>query len=213
MIVSYSNNFVFVKTRKTGGTSVELVLSTWCSGRDVCSKVSPEDEETRKAMRGLAPTRAAKGGKVYNHMSAAEIRDMFPDSWARAFKFVVERHPFEKVVSRAYWNIGRRGDEPAQSFERVLHSVISRGVFIDRDLYLIDGKIAVDEVVLYDQLWPRIGRLGETLGKSMPAVLPRAKGQHRKDRRPATEILSEDQKARIRDMAGWEFETFGFDPA
>ncbi len=211
MIASFSNNFIFLKTRKTGGTSVEIVLSSWCSApSDVCTRITPDDEITRREFGGLKPKGQYAGARINNHMPAVRVREIFPELWDRAFKFTIERHPYEKVVSRVYWNIGRRGGDPVADFNAELDATLDSGRFIDRDIYLIDGKIAVDEVIDYSRMWDRVAQLGEGWGKTMPEELPRAKGQHRKDRRAAADILTSEQKIRIYEAAAFEFETFGF---
>ena len=42
MIVSHKHRFVFVKTRKTGGSSIEHALSEFCGGGDVLTPLPPE---------------------------------------------------------------------------------------------------------------------------------------------------------------------------
>ena len=54
MIASFLHSFVFIKTRKTGGTSVEIVLSSWCGPDDIVTPIEPEDEVMR-ARYGGAP--------------------------------------------------------------------------------------------------------------------------------------------------------------
>lgn len=137
---------------------------------------------------------------------------MFPDLWRRAFKFTIERHPYEKVVSRVFWNIYRRGGNLEAEFDRELRDVLETAFFIDRHLYMINGEIAVDEIISFHCLWDRIAELGASIGRSLPTILPDAKAHHRKDRRPAAEILSARQRAAIRNVAAFEFDTFGFAP-
>ena len=130
MIASFSRNFIFLKTRKTAGTSVECVLSAWCTDEDICTTITPVDEMERHRFGGAPRNfstrpdleedmrQAIRDGDIdriwavrremkdhvvhYNHMPAAEVRRALPDLWERAFKFCVERHPYEKVVSLAY---------------------------------------------------------------------------------------------------------------
>jgi hypothetical protein len=54
VIASFHHGFVFIKTRKTGGTSVEIVLSAWCGPDDIVTPIAPEDEVVR-ARYGGAP--------------------------------------------------------------------------------------------------------------------------------------------------------------
>jgi hypothetical protein len=210
MIVSFTNRFIFIKTRKTAGTSTEIVLSSWCEAPDFCSRISKNDEPLRAQYGGLAPIARYNGRRINNHMPASAIAELVPDFWPEAFKFAVERHPYEKIVSRAYWNIGKRGGDPAKEFEAELETVLEPASFDDEQNYMIDGKIAVDEIIMFEDLWTRLEALGRSLGKSLPRPLPRAKGHHRINRLPAREILTNDQKAQIRQKAARQFDLFGF---
>lgn len=234
MIASFSHGFVFIKTHKTGGTSLEIVLSSWCAPGDVVTPISDVDEpartlaaglRTRTRVRGPAwrdQRRAARpvgtllrtgvaGRGVYNHMSAAAVRDVFPDLWERAFTFAVERHPYEKVVSLASWQVAR-GGVAGEGLGEAIERIIARGGPVDRHRYLIDGAVGVDRVIRYEDMWSEVGELGRGWDRVLPAELPRAKAHQRTDRRSAREILTSDQQRRIRLAMAFEFETFGFEP-
>lgn len=50
MIISHKYKFIFVRTRKTAGTSIEIGLSRFCEKEDVITPIDYEDEEIRKKM-------------------------------------------------------------------------------------------------------------------------------------------------------------------
>jgi len=123
MIISHKYRFIFIKTNKTAGTSIEIALSRFCGDKDVITPIVPEDEEIRKRLgyRGaqnyLAPildyrwqdlVRFMRKGKrklrFFNHISAKEIREKIGENiWKSYFKFCFERNPFERVISLYYW--------------------------------------------------------------------------------------------------------------
>lgn len=213
MIASWSLAFIFIKTRKTAGTSAEIVLSSWCSGRDICSPITPEDERTRTVFGGAARNCGPPAAPTfYNHMPAAEIRDRLPDLWPHAFKFAVERHPYEKVVSLAWFQLGQPGGKPGRSIAEEIDRVIDQKLYLNHPLYCIEGRVAVDELIEYADLWTRLRALGDRVGRDLPATLPTAKARFRKESRPAHEALSPEQKRRIRHDARLEFELMGYDP-
>lgn len=214
MIASFSNDFIFIKTRKVGGTSLEIVLSAWCSGKDICSALPPADEEIRERYGGTVRNNFAADGSVrfYNHLSAAEIRAKLPKLWERAYTFTVERHPYEKVVSRAWWEIGKPGDASELPLELEIDIAIESGSYLNHPLYYADGKLLVDEVWEYEEMWIRLAELAARLGKPTPLRPPRAKSNFRKDHRPAVEILSREQRRRIAEAAAIEFELLGYKP-
>jgi hypothetical protein len=240
MIASYKHNFIFIKTRKTAGTSMEVALSTHVGENDIVTPISVADELVRKEVDGAtlpqnyrasketeAGYRAAimsgekqaiaefrktniKGKRLFkNHMSAATAKDQLdPAFWNGAFKFTIERHPYEKAVSHAFFQM--RGN-PNRDFAKVLERQLEIGRFRNYDLYTIDGALAVDYVVRYERLQDDIRVLEERLnGLSIWDRLPHTKHGFRADRRPAAEILSDAQKAKIRERCREEFEMFGY---
>ena len=48
-IINYSKNFIFVKTNKTAGTSLEIALSKYCNEKDVISQIG-NDEKIRNEL-------------------------------------------------------------------------------------------------------------------------------------------------------------------
>ncbi len=214
MIASFTNNFIFLKTAKTASTSAEIVLSSWCAHPDIVTGLSPDEEAARIRLGGRAMNEFDETGKriFFQHMSAHLIRDRLPELWDKAYKIAVERHPYERAVSLAYWRAYKWIGFPPRRFRGHLRRVIEKGRFCNDRFYKIDGEIVADEVILYEDLWPRIAELARQWGKPMPAAIPNAKSSQRRDRRPAAEILSEEQKAAIRELAAWEFDTFGFAP-
>lgn len=212
MIASRSLNFIFLKTRKTGGTSVEIVLSSWCGADDVCAKIHGPDEAIRTAFGGKARNfLGADGNKLFfNHMTAQDVRRALPDLWAGAHRFTVERHPYEKVVSRAWWNVAKRRGDPERDIAAAIEEAIDTGSYLNHPIYTFGNRVAVHEVIAYERMWERIGELAAGWGRSMPQELPRAKAAHRLDRRDATETLTRGQRERIYDAARFEFDLMGF---
>ena len=52
MIVSHEHKFIFLKTKKTAGTSVELALTELCGPDDVITPLTEIDEAQRAGKRG-----------------------------------------------------------------------------------------------------------------------------------------------------------------
>lgn len=240
MIASFAGDFLFVKTRKTAGTTVELVLSGWCGADDIRTPLILEDELTRRGM-GLSPRgfctdpgkesailealakgdggqamrlyhAAARSGGLsfWNHMPAVAIRSRLPDFWNRAFKFTVERHPYQKVVSLAYFLLRDVPEYTIDDVRALLALIVPRGQYRNDQLYRIDGELAVDHVIQYDRLHPAMHDLAVRLGRTVPDFLPRAKSGYRRFNEPAEELLTPSQKREIQDICAWEFATFTY---
>jgi len=241
VIVSFEHNFIFIKTRKTAGTSIEIALSPYAGKNGVITPISGEDETTRyrlypdalpqnytddnreeeekyrEAIResvsqGTRPRsqRSVAGRfKFYNHMPAKRARASLDEAfWNKAFKFTVERHPYEKAVSMAYF---RRKNKSRVDVETLLDKVVERGDYNNYRLYAIDGVIAADFVVRFERLTDDLREVERRLAIDIVSRVPDAKSSFRSDRRPAKEILSERQKSIIRERCRDEFNLFGYE--
>lgn len=49
MIISHKHKFIFIKTRKVGGTSLEIAMSKYLGSGDIVTPITPEDEEIRRS--------------------------------------------------------------------------------------------------------------------------------------------------------------------
>ena len=100
MLVSHRKNFIFTKTVKTAGTSVEAYFEKWCMPDGEWQPLHVREEYVSDA--GIIGKRADKPSDAtwYNHMSAYNIRHLLgDDAWREYFKFTAVRNPFDKLVS------------------------------------------------------------------------------------------------------------------
>lgn len=170
MIISHRHAFVFVKTRKTAGTSLELALSPFLGPDDVITPVSPEDEEIREQLGGRGPQHC---DGLVNHSSLAEALVLYPQCESY-FKFSIDRNPWALAVSAYWWRRHRESNEA--SFRRFLFSRRLRQ-YSNWSLYSIDGQVAVDRVLRYEQLEDSVHDLSVRFGLP-PLELPHAKAGH-----------------------------------
>ena len=226
MIVSHEHRFIFVKTHKTAGTSIEIALSKFLGPADVVSPVSPRDEGTRRelgypgprntlvpfrkytradwtrALRHLRPLR------FFNHMPARRIRHYVGEEvWNDYFVFSFERNPFDKAISRYFWRTRRFTDRPslADYFRGEQEALLT-----DWPLYTIGGKVAVDFMGRFERLTDDLEVIRRRIGLPEPLVLPRAKGGQRQDRRHYSEFLTPSERALIERVCARELEAFGY---
>lgn len=238
MIISYSRNFIFVKTRKTAGSAIEAALSVHAGAEDVVTplgqteefdrqKLYPDvlprnftsdkevekryldalQERDRKAMQ--AAVRDAQRGSKTGIKRHAGIKDAIKvageDFCSKAYKFTVERHPYEKAVSLAWFERRRE-----QEFDDALKSVLEHDRYRNFELYTRDGKLAVDFVIRYEKLAEGLAEVEKALG-GLEVKMHKVNAQHRSDRRPAEEVLTPEQKLIVQKTCNDEFEFFGYE--
>ncbi len=230
MIISHKHRFIFIKTRKTGGTSVEISLSRYAGDRDVLTPISMADEPLRaefgkgpqnhtglfnpfsqmdgsykSAVRAYRRFKRAK--KYYNHIPAWMVRRLVGEEiWSGYTTFTIERHPMDRLMSLYYWHTRKSPDMALETFIDTLR--------VDRHfnypLYTENGRIITDMVIDHAALTDGLKELGERCGFTFDGWMPNAKGGHRKDKRPADELLTPALRARVEDLFGPEFEALGY---
>ena len=117
MIIDLKNKIIFIKTKKTAGTSMEIALSKFCGKACVITPISPKDEVLRKRLGYRGPqnfylenfsTINQKNINLfYNHISANEVQKLIsPYLWDECKKIAIVRNPFDVAISRYYWEGG-----------------------------------------------------------------------------------------------------------
>lgn len=198
MIVSHELRTIFVKSRKVGGTSVEIALSSLCGPDDIISPVTEEDERLRQELAYKGPQnhlrplseftlrdvchwarRRQRPLRFYNHMPAAAIRDSVGrDVWSDYLTFTVERNPWDRAVSMYFWRASRLDASSVPSFSAWLRQ---QKILSNFPLYAENGKLLVDHVLRYERLEEELAELCSSIGLRLPA-LPQAKSGIRPSR-------------------------------
>jgi hypothetical protein len=228
MIVSHKHKFIFLKTAKTAGTSIEIALSKFVGDQDIVTPISAADEQIRRSLGYRGPQNfrvpcrqhsavelclAALRGRrksFYNHMTADEARTLIGENiWNSYYKFCFERNPFDRVISLYYWC---HKQEPRPTISQFIDgrqiellSLRGLGVYTTGD-----GQIAVDKVGRYESLVDDLEEIRRTLGLSEPLNLPHAKAFHRKNGRHYSEDIDEHCRRKIEARFRREIELWNY---
>jgi hypothetical protein len=203
VIVSHEHRFVFVRTRKTAGTSIEIALSALLGPDAIITSQSPRDEALRREHGGRPPQNHLADGhrpdpdrpvlpgpgphvRFYNHMPAEAVRaELGERVWNSYFTFCFERNPWDKVVS-LYFH--RYREEPRPGIEAFVRSGEGEQA-LNWPLYTLDGRPAVDFVGRFERLAEDTAEVFERIGLPAPRRLPRAKTQFRPPRTSYRSVL------------------------
>lgn len=165
MIVSHRHKFIFVKTVKTAGTSVEVDLNKVLGADDVATPIVPP-------VPGHAPQNFTfrKFGlfsrNCSNHMSAREIRKIFGRRvFRKYFVFCVEREPVDKCMSHYSMLVNspvhNRGNQGLtwDDYVELGKFPVDAGKYTDRH-----GGLLVHRILKYESLSEELMSVADLLG-------------------------------------------------
>ena len=229
MLISHKYKFIFIKTSKTAGTSIEIALSKFCGNEDIITTISDADEEIRGNLSYRGPQNymipksrysleqwrkflfKGKRTKYQNHRPAKLIKmDLGGEVWNTYYKFCVERNPWDRFISFYYWE-NRFNPHRLPSISEFLDSdkpldLQSKGI----NLYTIDDEVVVDKVCFYESLEEDLEKVRIKCGLPERLTLPNAKRSFRTDRRNYRNILTNEEAEKIKNLSRREIALFGY---
>lgn len=155
---------------------------------------------------------------IRNHATAEEVRAFVGEGvWNTYFKVTIERNPWDRAVSRYWWqqyHLKRRGRTPfADVGECLAYLARERSHWLTNwGHYAIEDTIAVDRVMFYETLEQDLAQLQRDLDIDGNLSLParRAKAGYRPKGLHYREILGEKERSLIDALCAREIETFGY---
>jgi hypothetical protein len=169
VIVNHKYKFIFIKSFKTAGTSLEIALSKFCGDKDVITKIEPDDEIIRKKLKYTGPQNNT-GMKI--HMTASEIKSKIKSEiFKNYFKFVVVRNPFDQIISAFYWHNESKKNEKkffflkkkSIDFDKFFERK-ARHIFEDEiNRYSENGEILIDKFISYENLKNDLSSLSDLI--------------------------------------------------
>jgi hypothetical protein len=96
VVISHKHKFIYIKTRKTASTSIQILLGNYCDENDIMTPINLVSTEEGK----LYNEKAVNYEGFQSHMSANQVmKKVGKETWKSYFKFSFERNPWDKVVS------------------------------------------------------------------------------------------------------------------
>jgi len=168
MIISHKYRFIFIKTLKTAGTSLEIALSKFLGENDIVTPLHKNDEDFRKSLGHVSaqnyhlkwPNWNKRDYKYFfnnfrphyfgGHASAKFIKShISKEIWNSYYKFCFDRNPWDKIISLYYWQNRNHKVKPA--FEKYFNQVDKRKLSNYRK-YSVNNEVVVDKVYKFEDL-------------------------------------------------------------
>lgn len=217
MLISHICRFIYLKTKKTAGTSVEIYFEPYC----IDPKLYTGERHIRDQIVsswGVVGSRGSADGLWFNHMSGERVRELSgAEVWNSYRKFCVVRNPFDKVVSW-FWHVASQGVR--QELARADFSTVRKTFDVwtglrdfpaDRFVYCAGETVLVDEFVRYEMLEEDLMRLCGRLGIPwQPGRLGRYKNDTRERPEHFSEYYTPDAARRVAEEFAWELGFFPY---
>jgi len=183
MIISHKYKFIFIKTAKTAGTSIERYLNQLCGPKDIITEghLPESGSEPFKGKndyswfnpfpeiilnRGLYLDRTIasfiKKQRYGEHMPAYLVKARTPAHiWHDYYKFCIERNPWDKTLS--HFHMVRKFKGNNITLDEYLSD--EKSLCLNIPLYTDKkGNLLVDKVIKYENLNAELDWLFKQLG-------------------------------------------------
>ncbi|MEL6554040.1 MAG: sulfotransferase family 2 domain-containing protein [Cyanobacteria bacterium J06621_11] len=236
MIISHKYKCIFIKTKKTAGTSFEVAFSKFLGEEDVITPISGQDESKRREEYGIGAQHYRKpwdeysakdigvlilkqfwARKYWNHVPADLVKRQLGDTlFDEYYKFTIERNPWDKAVSRFYW---QKGDKLIEGREQSqFRDYIKSGEAFQNDhgfdMYTVNGVPAMDYYIRYEDFERGLREISKTInvGESLYDVMKntKAKKNHRPRGRDYHLLYDDETKDIVSAVCAREIKLFDY---
>lgn len=220
MLVSYAHNLIFLKSRKTAGTSAEMFLQQACGITRGAPREVTHSIVNRRGIVGRRKTTRSNlfwwRNKWQNHLPASQMRSYLGEGfWRSACKVTTVRNPYDRMISGFFWR--RYGGKTPPTDLAVLRAGVEDFCLIkkfsdDRDIYFDQGSFVPDVCLRYEDLEADLLSFCTDLGiDTAKCALPRTKVTGGKRGGYAlAEFFTPRAIQAVQQSYGWAFEQFGY---
>lgn len=190
VLVSHKYKFIYIKNMKVAGSSVESLFGKYCT----CNDYSYDDRKYSDINKdGIVGSRNhGDKFKWHGHLKASKIKEFLgDDKFNSYYKFCVVRNPWDALVSRYFYSLGRRKERNVNKkyYKIDFKTWVLKSFNIDFQnnwsIYSINEKPICDFYIKYENLNEDILKVAKKLNIIDFDItkLPNHKSQYRKDRK------------------------------
>ena len=143
-IICHEHEFIYLKSRKTASTSLQVAFSRVCKPGDTVTYISTP------ARNYIIRGEAIKGHRGRSHNYPEDLKQQFPEEWENYRKITAVRNPYDYIVSVAI-HAGMLEPVRARNWikEKMKEGWLDNEIF----LYPSDGT-GIDKVIRFENLVP-----------------------------------------------------------
>jgi hypothetical protein len=227
MIISHRYRFIFIKTHKTAGSSMEMALAPLCGPDDI---VTPMESNAKSGLprnfhedtligKTYARSRLFRkcidrhsprlGAWYYEHMPATRVRQLVgKEVWNSYHKFCFERNPWEKLVSYYHWKKDGQGKAMPDFKTWVMEK--THRLPMDARLYFDGDQCLMDEVLDYEGFVGKFTDLCTTLGIPFQGEMPREKTNITKQKIDHRSYYDDESREKVASVFHREVRLMGY---
>ena len=208
MIYSSDHKFLMIKNVKVGGTSLEVELSKVLPDNAVVTTINPSNDNHKPR----------NNDGFYPHISYIQIEEKIDLTNVKSYVFV--RNPYDLQLSMFFYKLDEKKiiweNLNKQNQKKYLDLFFSKqddsftATGSSRGLYTKDGKIAVNDVLKYEDgiecsINPILSKHGIT-----NINMQTFEKQYRPKQYNVQNTFKEEHMSKIYDEWKWEFDQFGY---
>jgi len=164
MIISHKYKFIFIKTRKTAGTTIEYNISKYLGKNDI---IPPSNQSNYLSQNYIYDTKFSKFLKKVNlnkiskkfenkfseHEHTFSLKKKISKNYFdNYFKFCVEREPVDKCISY-YFMRKNSSTSSTEKQNMTWDDFVQKKRFpVDSNMYSYANKLLVDKIIKYENL-------------------------------------------------------------
>ena len=232
MLISHKYRFVFIKTVKTAGTSVEAFLEPYCCPPDhVVQHWTPTLISDFGIVGQRWPRNDIDNLGYYNHMPASAVKSVFPQ-FDEYSKVSIVRDPYDRAISYFHFSHPTFTPPGAISLDEAIElirngskhilqerfvSFLRHGLPDEQELLCVNGELAIQYCLRFEKLHSDLSNLVANLSlpisRPISDLLPSFKmnRQSRSDRPLIVDYLSQEAVNLINKQCEWSFNTFNYE--
>ncbi len=214
MIISHKHKFIFFKTRKTAGSSIQVALGEHCGENDIITG------QYRKGIDDNSHSAGLNMDKFYTNHPHPELiptktfieNNIGKDVWDSYFKFAFIRNPYDIAVSRYTWERKKRNRKDEISIEDFRSWVKNRELTNEDWLYkyiATNNGLELDFIGRYENLNNDLDYICEKIG--LPKLnLGFLKSGFRDKKLKYTEYYDNETKNLVNDFFNIDLNLFNY---